>query len=76
MDKMTHDDFNTGSQVWNEYCMLDPRLQVGSSIFIMDFSGVGKDKFFKMFDQKASKLGTKYFQVLELNIFLCMVNLV
>ncbi len=63
MDKVTHDEFNSANQIWNDYCLVDPRMQMGSCIYIIDVSGIRKEQFLKMMDQKSSKMGTKYFQV-------------
>ncbi len=63
LDKVTHDEFNSANQIWNDYCLVDPRMQMGSCIYIVDVSGIRKEQFLKMMDQKSSKMGTKYFQV-------------
>ncbi len=64
LDKVTHDEFNSANQIWNDYCLVDPRMQMGSCIYIIDVSGIRKEQFLKMMDQKSSKMGTKYFQVI------------
>ncbi len=61
--EVTHEEMNIGSQIWNDYCMVDPRFQMGSHIFIMDFADMGRDDFLKIVSQKTSKNEAKYFQV-------------
>ncbi len=48
--------------------MADPRFQMGSQIFIIDFADMGWNDFLKIFSQKASKNEAKYFQVILLSV--------
>ncbi|VUZ46224.1 unnamed protein product [Hymenolepis diminuta] len=60
--EMTMEDLQSSFQLWTDYCLLDPRAQIGGLCMIMDLTGLKKETMMKMFDSRMAKSGTKYFQ--------------
>ncbi|KAM3179626.1 hypothetical protein ACTXT7_000213 [Hymenolepis weldensis] len=65
--EMTMEDLQCSFQLWTDYCLLDPRAQIGGICMIMDLTGLKKETMMKMFDSKMAKGGTKYFQIMTIS---------
>uniref|UniRef100_A0A0V0J649 Clavesin-1 n=1 Tax=Schistocephalus solidus TaxID=70667 RepID=A0A0V0J649_SCHSO len=61
-DVVTFHEVMCTSQIWNDVMLLDPRVQIGGFIFLMDMAGVKLRELQRMSDQQVSEFGCKYFQ--------------
>ncbi|VDM16522.1 unnamed protein product [Hydatigera taeniaeformis] len=62
LDAVSIAELQSASHIWNDMCIVDPRVQIGGICMIMDLSNNRKEDIMRMFDPKLSKLATKYFQ--------------
>ncbi|VDO01727.1 unnamed protein product [Rodentolepis nana] len=62
LNVVSMDDLQSAVQIWYDEAILDQRIQIGGFSMIMDLSDLRKEDIIKMFDPKASRLATKYFQ--------------
>lgn len=56
-------DLNLASQIWNDYQMMDERIQIGETIFLMDVSGVDRKIADEKQDAKLTNVCSVYIQV-------------
>ncbi|VDM16599.1 unnamed protein product [Hydatigera taeniaeformis] len=62
LDVVSMADLYSALQVFDDACLVDPRAQIGGICMIVDFTNLHKDILMQMFDQKLTKMSTKYFQ--------------
>lgn len=68
LEKITYDDAISGSEVWNDISLMDTRMQIAGQVYLLDASDISKRTMMNLWRPKESKLGTKYFQVLQITL--------